>query len=475
MSFSTFQHSRPRQFSLVLASFLQQPGLPFSDVLTEEAIQKAFDDAGASFLSPEDDPHVVYTAPVTLWAMLSQALFVGVHRSCQAVTAQVAAYYASMGRDVSDNTGAYCRARQKVPVEVLHSLTVDVGAGVENRIPKKWLWKGRHVSLVDGTTKSMPDTPANQEAWPQPTTQQPGLGFPIVRMVLLISLATGLVHDMALGPYQGKETGELALFRQLLDRIRQGDVILADRYFCTYFLFAALRLLDADLVARLHQLRIEDDPHARMLGRGDHLVAWQRPQQPDWMDDETYASMPKSIEIRLVKTTIHQKGFRTRSLTVATTLTDSTEYTAADLSELYRQRWLAEIDIRSIKSTMEMDVLRCKSPETVRRELWTALLAYNLIRQSMVTASLQSQCSPRQLSFAAALQKVATSLKTAYLLNAEQLTQMIAAHLKAMVHNIVGDRPDRVEPRAIKRRPKKQKLLMQPRDEARAALLAATS
>ena len=368
MSFSTFQHSRPRQFSLVLASFLQQPGLPFSDVLTEEAIQKAFDDAGASFLSPEDDPHVVYTAPVTLWAMLSQALFVGVHRSCQAVTAQVAAYYASMGRDVSDNTGAYCRARQKVPVEVLHSLTVDVGAGIENRIPKKWLWKGRHVSLIDGTTKSMPDTPANQEAWPQPTTQQPGLGFPIVRMVLLISLATGLVHDMALGPYQGKETGELALFRQLLDRIRQGDVILADRYFCTYFLFAALRLLDA-----------------------------------------------------------------------------------------------------------EWDVLRCKSPETVRRELWTALLAYNLIRQSMVTASLQSQCSPRPLSFAAALQKVATSLKTAYLLNAEQLTQMIAAHLKAMVHNIVGDRPDRVEPRAIKRRPKKQKLLMQPRDEARAALLAATS
>lgn len=474
MSFSTSHHSPPHQFSIVLASFLQQPGLPFSDILTEESIQKAFDDADASFTSPADDPDVIYTASVTLWAMLSQSAFVGVHRSCLAATSRVCAYYASMGRTVSDNTGAYCRARERIPVEVLQSLTVDVCVGIENGVPKEWLWKGRHVYLVDGTTVSMPDTQANQEEWPQPNTQKPGLGFPISRLVLLISFATGLVRAMAMGPYEGKETGETALFRQLFGRIRGGDIILADRCFSTYFMFAALRLLGADLVTRLHQLRIVDYSHARRLGPGDHIVAWRRPLKPKWMDDATYASMPESIEIRLVEVSVRQKGFRTRSLVVATTLTDATEYTAADLAELYHLRWLQELDIRAIKSTLELDVLRCKSPETVRRELWSALLTYNLVRKAMVTASLLSKRSPRQLSFAAALQKVVASWSSAFVLSAKQLMLTIAAHLKAMARNIVGDRPDRVEPRAIKRRPKKQKLLTQPRDEARAALLAAT-
>ena len=455
------------RFGLVLRSFLQHRGLPFADVLSEETIQRQFDDAGVSFGQGEGD---VYTPALTLWAFLSQVLFKGEQRSCVAAVARVIVLLVSLEqRPCADDSGAYCRARAKLPVAIIRRLAVQVAEGCEQQVPAEWLWKGRHhVYLADGSTVSMPDTAANQADYPQPATQEPGLGFPIARLVVLISLATAMIHDMALGPYAGKETGETALLRQLLERFQAGDILLADRYYCSYFMIALLLERGIDFVVRLHQARTADFRRGRRLGPGDHLVDWQRPAKPEWMAQETYERMPASIRVREVEVHVDQPGFRVDSFVVVTTLTDADEYRRDDLAELYHQRWLAELDLRAIKSTLGLDVLRCKTPEMVRRELWTGLLAYNLIRQTM----LQAACSPRQLSFAAALQKIAASWNTILVCQDATVLLLIEVHLGDLATHQVGDRPDRVEPRAIKRRPKPQRLLMQPRAQARAALLA---
>jgi len=458
------------RFGLVLRSFLQHRGLPFAQALPEETIQQAFDDEGVSFGQGDGD---VYTPALTLWAFLSQVLFKEEQRSCAAAVARVIVLLVALGkRPCSDDTGAYCRARAKLPAPILRRLTVQLAEGCEQQVPQEWLWKGRHVHLVDGSTISMPDTAANQAEYPQPTTQEPGLGFPIARLVVLLSLATAMVKDLALGPYAGKETGEMALLRELLERFQSGDILLGDRYYCSYFMIALLRERGVDFVARLHQARTADFRRGRRLGQGDHLVEWQRPAKPEWMDQETYERMPASITVREVEVQVHQPGFRVDSFVVVTTLTDADSYSRDDVAELYHKRWLAELDIRAIKCTLGLEVLRCKTPEMVRRELWTGLLAYNLIRQTMLQAALQAGCSPRQLSFTAALQKIAASWTTILVCQDATALLLIEIHLGDLATHRVGDRPNRIEPRAKKRRPKPQRLLMQPRQQARAALLA---
>ena len=362
-----------------------------------------------------------------------------------------------------------------MPVAVIRRLSTDVVKGCERRVPTPWLWKGRHVKLADGTTVSMPDTEDNQAAFPQANTQKEGVGFPIARLVVLLSLATAMVTDMAMGPYSGKETGELAaLLRDLLEKLDQGDVLLADRYYCSYFMIALLLERHLDFVVRLHHCRVVDLRRGRRLGTGDHVVVWTKPGRRNrfWMDQATYARMPESIEVREVQVQVHQPGFRTESLVVVTTLTDAQEYTKDDIAELYHQRWLVELDIRAIKVTLGMDVLRCQSAEMVRREMWTCLLAYNLIRQTMLEAALKSERSPRELSFTAALQQIAAAWAVLSVCNEALRAQLIDVQLSAIANNIIGNRPDRVEPRAIKRRPKHQKLLTEPRDEARAKLIS---
>jgi putative transposase len=472
VSFSKSLQSLPQRFLLVVAPFLQKPGCPFGDVLSEEKIQAAFEAEDASFAQEDDQ---VYSPQVTLWAFLSQVLFKGEQRSCQAAVDRVATFMAALGKVVSGNTGAYCRARAKLPEAVVHQLTLDSAEGCEKALPPEWLWLGHHVYLADGSTASMPDTPDNQDEWPQHTAQQEGLGFPIMRFVVLLSLATAMVRGMSQGKYLGKETGETALLRELFDQLSAGDVLLADRYYCSYFMVALLLELGVNVVMRLHQRRPADFRRGRRLGKGDHVVRWMRPAQPEWMDDKTYARMPESIDVREVEVLVDEPGFRTESLVVITTLTDPQRYTKDDLAELYRQRWLAELDIRAIKITMGMDVLRCQTPHMVRREIWTCLLAYNLIRQTMLASAQGSGRSPRQLSFTAAMQKIAAGWVLVPLLDDASRSLVIEVHLCDLAMHLVGDRPNRVEPRAIKRRPKPHKLLTEPRDKARAALLASTA
>ncbi len=375
----------------------------------------------------------------------------------------------------SSNTGAYCRARGKLSETVIRRLAVDLADGCERQLDQTRLWHGRHVQLVDGTTVSMPDTPENQEAYPQARTQREGLGFPVARVVVLLSLATGMLTDMAMGPYTGKETGETALLRQLLERFRPGDILLGDRYFCSYFMIALLQEMGVDFVTRVHQLRTVDFRRGRRLGKGDHIVQWKLPEKPKWMDPQTYERMPAFIEVREVHVRVSEPGIRTESFVVVTTLADAAEYAQDDIAELYHSRWQAELGIRAIKITMGMDILRCKTPEMVRREMWTCLLAYNLIRQTMLQSARKAGVSPRALSFTAAVQSIAASWLVIVLSDDAQAMLLIDAASISLAEHVVGDRPGRLEPRAIKRRPKPHDLLTKPRAHARAELIGAKS
>lgn len=470
MSFCASVRSWRSQFRLVLDSFLQRPGLPFADVLAEEQIQAAFDEEGAAFAQDED---TIYTPAVTLWAFLSQVLFKGEQRSCVAAVARVSVLLLALGRQSpSGNTGAYCRARAKLPAAIIRRLTCELADRCERAVPGQWLWHGRHVHLADGFTISMPDTQANQAEYPQHNVQPAGLGFPIARCVVLLSLATAMASDLAIGPYSGKETGETALLRELLSRFHAGDILLADQYYCSYFMICLLLGAGVDFVTRLHHLRKADFRRGQRLAAGDHVVQWFRPAKPAWMEQATYEQMPPSITIREVEFCVAEPGFRVERLVVVTTLTDARQYTRNDLAQLYRGRWLAELDIRAIKVTLGIDVLRCKSPEMVRRELWTSLLAYNLVRQSMLNAAKTSVLSPRQLSFTAAMQQIAAGWTAVMLMDDPPLVAWIEKQQRALALHRVGNRPDRVEPRAIKRRPKPHKLLTKPRKEAQAELIA---
>ncbi len=458
------------RFRLLLSSFLQSDGLPFAEVLPEAEIQRVFDEEQVSFGTDEG---AVYTPALTLWAFLSQMLFKEEQRSCRAAVSRVIVLLVALGRPpCSDDTGAYCRARRKLSEVVLKRLVEQVGNGCEALVPRSQLWHGRHVRLVDGTTVSMPDTAENQKAYPQPDTQLPGVGFPLARMVVLMSLATAMICGMAIGPYAGKETGETALFRQLTYHLNAGDVMLFDRYFCSYFMLAMLMSMNVDAVTRLHQARACDFRRGQRLGTHDHLVAWTRPARPAWMSPEIYDQMPETITVRELLVEVSQPGFRTESFVVVTTLTDASEYSREEISELYHRRWMVELDIRAIKSTMGLDVLRCKTPEMVREEIWAGLLAYNLIRRTMAQSAEQAGKSPRVLSFAAGLQKVASSWSVMVLFDDHQAQAIVAAHLADLAKQLIGNRPDRVEPRAVKRRPKPHKLLNKPRHEAIAAILA---
>ncbi len=458
-----------KSFQLVQNAFLQSPGLPFADVLREEEIREAFAAADACFAEDEGD---TYTPGVTLWGWLSQTLHAGALRSCAAAVARVGVLCVMLNRQPpSPDTGAYCRARAKLPERVLERLVYRVGDGLEARVPADWLWQGRHVKIGDGTTLLTPDTPANQAAWPQARTQKRGVGFPILRMVVLLSLATAALCGVAVGPYQGKQTGEPALLRELLDRFQVGDVFLGDCCFASYLMLALLLARGVDSVVRQHQRRRTDFRCGQRLGRKDHVVVWQRPACPEWMDEETYAQIPATLSLRELEVRVEVRGFRVRQLVVVTTLTDARRYPTTEIARLFRARWNVELDLRTIKVTLHMDDLRCKTPEMVRREILVHWLAYNLIRKVMAQAALCERRVPRELSFAAAVVAIGSAWDHASLADRHTLTALAQIQWRLIAWHEVGHRPNRVEPRAIKRRPKEHQLLRKPRAEARAELL----
>ena len=456
-------------FEAALAPFLNDDGLPFANVLPAEQVERACQLENVQF---GNTSRSVYNPALTLWAFLSQVL--DRDKSCRAAAFRVLVLVLCLDRNpCSTDTGEYCRARAKLTAPLLRRLTYEVGDQLEEAVPEDWLWKGRHVYLADGTTATLPDTAANQAAYPQPGTQKPGLGFPMIRMVVLLSLATAALCGMAFGPYEGKETGETALLRQFIHRLRRGSVLLADRFYCSYFMVALLREQGVDVVFRLHQCRDSDFSRGRCFGPDDHLVVWERPECPEWMDAETYARMPGTLTIREVRKQVGTPGSRVEELVVMTTLVDPEEYSAEEVTDLFHERWHVELDIRSIKVVPGMETLRCKTPAMVEKELWATFLGYNLVRKVSCQAALLAALTPRQISFTGSLQVVRAGWESMTYGRASCRRVLGGALLVALGKEEVGNRPDRCEPRAVKKRPKKQALLMVPRAEARAALLRA--
>ena len=467
----TFSRVGTKSFSLVQHAFLQADGLPFRDVLTEEEMEAAFVAENACFGKDQDD---IYTPSLTLWGLLAQVMHSGKARSCVAAVARIVALCVALGRrPPSSDTGTYCRARAKIPEAVVRRLVYSVGDGLESRVPGDWLWLGRHVKVGDGTTLLAFDSEANQREWPQQRGQKRGVGFPILRMVVLLSLATAALCGLAFGPYQGKETGEFALLRELLDRFQRGDVFLGDCAFSSYFLLALLLARGVDVVTRQHQARRTDFRCGQPLGTEDHVVVWQRPTCPGWMDEETYATIPETLTVLELKVRVDVPGFRVRQLVVVTTLIDAERYPREELARLFRLRWHVELDLRHIKTSLRLDDLRGKTPETVRREIGVHWLAYNLIRKVTAQAALLHEKVPRGLSFVSVLAAVSGAWGLASVADATMLSMHAQAQHRSIAASRAGHRPNRVEPRAIKRRPKPHRLLTRPRTEVRAKLLGA--
>ena len=327
----------------------------------------------------------IYSPLVTWWVFLSQVL--SQDHSCRAAVARLISHRVSRGeRSCSAETGAYCQARKRLPEEFISKVAGHVGYALENNAKKQWLWKGRRVLVYDGSTVSMPDTEANQEAYPQPPQQKQGVGFPLARIAVFFSLACGAVIDLGICSCSGKGNSELGLLHKLWDVLRSGDVLLADRYMCAWFEIYMLRERGIDSITRMRVHRQVDFRRGKRLGKGDHIVQWQRPANIRAIDTKTLNSLPEFLTIRETGVQVDQPGFRSRSIILATTMLNAEEITAHDIGKVYRARWNAELEFRSLKQTVKMDILRCKTPELVRKEIWAHILAYNLIRTIMAQA-----------------------------------------------------------------------------------------
>ena len=466
MSFSTTSPVAS-PFADVLAPFCQAEGLPFAEALTADDIAQAF---AAEQVAFGQAAHSFWTPALTLWTFLSQVL--DGNKSCRAAVGRAVVALA-LARPLEDlDTGNYCRARAKLPAGVLRHLTLQVAQALEDGADAAWRWHGKQVHLVDAFTCTLPDTPTNQKAYPQPNTQKPGLGFPMLRVLVLLSLATAACQGLAFGPYQGKETGEPALFRQLVAQLTPSSVVVGDRIYCSYFEIAALQQGGVQTVARLHQCRTSSFRRDGKPRGTDQRATWPKPEQPDWMDDATYAAMPATLEVREIRKTITIPGFRVQQLHVITTLLDASAYPEEEITDLYHQRWHVELDIRAIKATLKMDELRCLTPFLVEKELWTHFLAYNLVRKVAAQAAALRGVCPRQVSFAASQQAVVAAWSKLTEATAADRRAMAEVLLRGLGKEKVGHRPNRCEPRQKKRRPKNLKLLTKPRVEARAELLA---
>lgn len=403
----------------------------------------------------------LYTSVVTLQMFLAQLL--RADRACQAAVGALAAHRVARQRPpCSADTGGYCKARQRIPEAVCADLLHESGVALEAETPAAWQWCDRPVRIVDGSTLLISDTPENRAAYPLQRGLTPGCHFPVVRILVVFALATGAVLEAALRPYQGKGSGETGMLRDLADRFAAGTVLLGDRYFSGFWDLAFWLARGVDVVTRLPKSRRSDFRRGVRLGPKDHLVSWPRSVRPDWLTAEQAAAGPAELRLREVHVRVATPGFRTRAVIVVTTLLDPHQYSAHQLAELYRRRWQAELNLRSLKTHLGMDQLRTKQPAMVRKEFAMYLLAYNVVRGVQQEAARQRHVQPWQLSFTGALQTLCEFLPCFH--QASSCETWLAQLLQFAAQLEVGYRPNRVEPYALKRRPKDYPPLQQPRN-----------
>ena len=442
--------------------FAQSIGLPFAEILTESEIEQALEDEGIAYRKR------LFCPLVTLWAWISQVL--DKDKLCKNALSRVISYVVAEGQTPpSTDTGGYCKARKRLPERLLLRFVKKTGQQSHAQSEPEFLWCGRRVAVFDGSSLTMADTEKNQAKYPQPKSQAKGCGFPAGRIVLGFSLSTGAVLDAVISSLS---VGEVNLFRQLYPNLHAGDVALGDRIFGSYADICGLRDCDVDSAFRMHGARKTDFRKGKRLARWDHIVEWKKPKQcPKGLCAKLFDQLPPRILLRVVRFHIPIKGFRTENVTLVTTLLDPKVYTRANLAELYRLRWHAEIDLKHLKTTMQMEHLPSKTPSMVRKDFYVHLLAYNLIRTVQLEASRQHSVDPLALPFQATIQHLssftcllahATEEQRAY--EYEQLIYLVSTEKLPF-------RPNRVEPRAVKRRPKAYPRLTKPRKQLKRKLM----
>jgi len=439
------QQDRVRRYAATSDAFRFFNRLTSPDLF--EALEASLPDHRERLFSPTE----------TLSMFMAQAL--KPDRSCQGIVDDAAVTRLLHGLPrCSTKTGAYCKARLRLPLAMVSGMVVNTGQLIARKVPDGWRWHGRCVRLVDGTTVTLPDTPANQATYPQQSGQKPGLGFPICRIVGITCLSSGAVLNAVMGDYKGKGSGEQALLRSLLDTFETGDVVLGDAFYATYFLLTELGRRGVDAVFEQHgsRQRSTDFRRGKKLERRDHLITLTKPKiRPQCMTPEQYESAAHTLTVR----ELHVGG----KVLVTTLLCPKTTPKIA-LKALYKRRWQVELDIRNIKTTMGMETLSCKTPQMGEKEMWVYLLAYNLIRLIMLQSALLADVLPRSLSFKHTLQLwLAWSGASMHSDDKESVTGLLAL----VTERTIGNRPGRIEPRAIKRRPKPYPLLTQKRAAAR--------
>jgi len=442
----TSQLSVRKQIQRFKHAFFQVGNTPFSKVLPHSLLEE--------ILQSGSDRDTVFTPLVTLKAFLWQVL--SPTGSCKSAVSHVFTDRISLNHPANSmNTGPYCKARLRLPLTHLKKAVCCSGKALHQRASSSWLWHGFHVMMVDGTTMLMPDTEDNQTHYPQQSVQKQGLGFPIMRMVGLLSLATGSCVDYAIGKYQGKGSGETSLFAQLIDKLDEKDLLIADRYYTTFAIIALMIKRGTPLVFRQRANIKSDFRCGKKLSSKDHLISCNKPKRkPVWMDQETYDEFPNEITIR---------EFSVKGTVYVSTLLDAKTYHKNELAELYQQRWHVELDFRSIKTQMGMDMLRCQSADMVEKEVAIHLLAYNLIRSNIANAASMNAVKPRQISFMAAVDLMRNMAGITATLTTKILVKWLEALLKAIASTKIGDRKRRKQPRVVKRRPKAYPLMSKPR------------
>jgi hypothetical protein len=393
----------------------------------------------------------IYPPLKTLFVFIKQVL--NPDKSCSNAVAEVVAeHIATDKKPISSNTGPYCKARQRLPESAVHDLVKEVGKSSLKKTSAVWKAFGRELKVVDGTSAIMSDTKSNQAIFPQQKAQKKGIGFPIARIVVVMSLTIGTVLDYAVGPFKGKGTGESALLRSIFSCIKSEDIVLGDRYYSSFFIIADLLRENADGIFKAHINRTYDFRKGKILGKKDHIADWKKPYKPDWMSDDTYEQYPDVIKVR---------EFKVDGDIYVTTMLDDKKYHKIELAKVYKLRWHVEINLKYIKEIMKMDMLSCKTPEMVIKEIGIHFLGYNFIRIIIAEACIRYEAIPYRISFKSAIQLLNKFMP--YFVNSQQNKTIYAELLKHIVTNKIGNRPGRLEPRKLKRRSKTYKLLNKPR------------
>ena len=446
-----------KDFRIVREKFASDNGLPFGRILTREYVLGVLESEGHEYRQR------VFCPLVTLWAWLSQSL--SQDKSLNEAVSRILAHRVATGLPAcSASSASYSDARGRFPLSVMERMMREVGRNVHNSADDAWHWRGREVFLADGTGLSMPDTVENQLAFPQIRSIKKGLGFPVMRAVALLSLATGAVVDFAFAAHEGKGTGEGRLLRGMLDTLNRGDVLVADRYHPSYITVGALLQRGVDMVSVSHHARKVDFSEGIQLGESDHIVEWKRPGWDSGMSvsREEYDRLPDTIQVREFVIEIDGREGGKENAIVVSTMTDPT-IPQKELSDLYWRRWNCELDLRSLKQSMHLDILRCKTPEMVAKEIYAHLLAYNLLRGVMTESAKRTGLTPRQISVKGTMQAVESFTPAMMATNAGEV--LYDAFLTTVSAHRVGNRPGRQEPRKRKRRHSWRDYLMVPRHE----------